>query len=495
MLELGENPTLCRNGKRLYVKSDTATVSKFSSKKNDICICCPLDLEEGIFMSELQNEWLRTDVVYEYAERRARLLAAGFVGSLAVGAETVLEPLQQDTNTSTLLYAVQMASLGDTLSERMLETNVTTDIAERLFKAGHQTEVELQYYSSALYQNGRKLTDVLANTFKYATLNSIMYRRSMHDITNGFLFNDLISEGILETHHVLVFSQATKDLATSKDYNFYKATDTCSVQMLLSKNNKIYLQTALVAGKKSASATRHDSEAIMAVAKQNGTQMNITDVDDTARTVLLVPKANINGIEDIVAQYDKAAGDTFYGQDVHQQNYQQYASECYKRDFSQITSAVKAQLLAEAHLFTSAIEVIERLDYLSERLSVQQSVQDKTILSDVFGPLAARHIEDARKYLEIGDTARAQVAMRKAQDSADSSSCPLFKRNGQAEGQNSDNKVSKSKFMNCPHCKARVYDDPCATFLKCWDCKASALFGQSFKGNKKTKNEQFLLAA
>lgn len=41
-----------------------------------------------------------------------------------------------------------------------------------------------------------------------------------------------------------------------------------------------------------------------------------------------------------------------------------------------------------------------------------------------------------------------------------------------------DQGPSKKKWMNCPHCTADVYDDPCAKVLSCWDCKAKVVNGR-----------------
>lgn len=59
------------------------------------------------------------------------------------------------------------------------------------------------------------------------------------------------------------------------------------------------------------------------------------------------------------------------------------------------------------------------------------------------------------------------------------------------------------KHMSCPFCTAKVYDDPCARVLKCYDCKAKVVDGQVVsKGDggskartKKQKAAQFALAA
>jgi len=38
--------------------------------------------------------------------------------------------------------------------------------------------------------------------------------------------------------------------------------------------------------------------------------------------------------------------------------------------------------------------------------------------------------------------------------------------------------TSTKKMMTCPYCSAKVYDDPCAAILKCWDCAATVVNGR-----------------
>lgn len=49
----------------------------------------------------------------------------------------------------------------------------------------------------------------------------------------------------------------------------------------------------------------------------------------------------------------------------------------------------------------------------------------------------------------------------------------------------------RKKRMNCPHCTAVVFDDPCASGLSCWDCRAK-VFSETamYKGNGGSKKKK-----
>ncbi|MGH7241622.1 MAG: hypothetical protein ACREGB_04980 [Candidatus Saccharimonadales bacterium] len=55
-------------------------------------------------------------------------------------------------------------------------------------------------------------------------------------------------------------------------------------------------------------------------------------------------------------------------------------------------------------------------------------------------------------------------------------------------GGNDNEGSSTKKTMSCPFCTAKVYDDPCARILKCWDCKAAVVDGRVvYKGDGGSK--------
>jgi len=116
----------------------------------------------------------------------------------------------------------------------------------------------------------------------------------------------------------------------------------------------------------------------------------------------------------------------------------------------------------------------------------------------VFGAEAAKHIDEARAFYEAGDYERANQSMKAAQKADTSGSCPLFKELTSLSSNDNDpntneEEKSEAKWMNCPHCEARVFADPCAKILKCWDCKAAVIHGVTIAGDggsKKRKAEK-----
>src|SRR5690606_17176880 len=134
----------------------------------------------------------------------------------------------------------------------------------------------------------------------------------------------------------------------------------------------------------------------------------------------------------------------FYGEAKAHQNYQAFAEECKKRNesFTDVVNHITSQLLREAHTFETPLEAIERLDYLSERFCVKQAMSDTSINEAVFGRVAAGHIQDDRRLYQQGDYLGADQAMRSAQRTANSSSCPLFKQMSDqiSQANDSDNK-------------------------------------------------------
>ncbi|MDB5163571.1 MAG: hypothetical protein JWS12_188 [Candidatus Saccharibacteria bacterium] len=440
-------------------------------------------------------QWLLAEQAYPELDRRANEQTARQLGSLALAREVRIENIEQVPNESTLLAAIQLGALGDETSRRVVRTNVATDIAERLFKAGHQTKIWLEFSGGRLLQDGRQLIDIHKNTLQFATLNPVMERRAKTELKNALLFQELLAAGALDEYDIVVFSPCPEDVATKKAYGFFADTDSCSIQMLRKTPQGIMLETALVAGKRNPTAARHDIAAIQAIAKQNNLNLSSSDGDGMLNHVLLVPRqATPRGVSDVVAQFDQAAGGTFYGQAKPRQNYEQFAKECQVRNdsFVDTVEQITAQLLKEAHAFTSPMEVLERLDYLSERFSVARAKSDLSIDAAVFGDVSARHIVLARRHYQNGDYDQANKEMQQAKNTANSTSCPLFK---EADGDKSDatknDEKSGKKWMSCPYCQAKVFDDPCAQVLACWDCKAIVVNGRvKYKGDGGSQKRQ-----
>jgi hypothetical protein len=453
--------------------------------------------------AEIQTEsWQRVDIAYAEFVPQVEERLARTMGAIAL-AEVVEVCSVEEQNPSTLLAGLQEAALGDAASKAMVDKNVATDVSERLFKIGRGGKpIELDISAdNRILQHGRHVVDIQANTFKHTRLNEVMQRRSKAEMRNLLFVEALLPTGVLDDHAVLTWSPATQDEVTKEKYNFFVDTDSCSVQLLSKIGDKMELQTALVAGKKHASAPRHDLQAIQTIADEESLDLIASDADEVVQYMMLVPKSLVpDGINDVVQRYDETVGGVFYGQESTRSDYQDFARECVEREaaFSGIVSKISDQLIREAHLFKTPFDAIKRLDELSEQYCVVQATEDVSLDAAVFGLQAAVHIEEARRALANGDEIAASQAIEQAQKTATSGSCPLDKSMiNSGDKDKDDSSDGKKKWMNCPHCKAKVYDDPCASVLACGGCRAMVVHGHVVsKGNtaRKAKKAEAALA-
>lgn len=448
----------------------------------------------GTATPEQTEQWLAARQAFPEVAQMADQRTAWFLGGLALQGEVSVERVTDPSNESTLMAAVQLAALGDKQSEQVVFNNVSSDVVERMQRVAAQTKIKLQITGNEFRQEQRSLIDVNQNTFLHTVLNAEMFGRATSQLKNGHLFNGLLEAGVFEKYDALVFEPCSTDEQTKRDYNFFQDTDSMSVQLLKVEGHGAVLETALVAGKKTPDSPRHDMEMIKVLAESKQLELVPTEVNGMVQYVMLLPKKDTpRNIEDVVAECDDITG-TFYGQAKPRQDYREYAKQCYElnESFNDIVETITATLLNEAHAFTSPIEVIHRLDYLSGRLCVRRARTDKRIDLMVFGAEAAMHIDEARAFYEAGDVERGNQAMQKAHQADTSGSCPLFKelssmRSKDDGSGNSEEEKSEAKWMNCPHCEARVFADPCAKILKCWDCKAAVIHGVTIAGDGGSK--------
>ena len=437
----------------------------------------------GMFETAPDKQWLLAENAFPEVQAEARQAVTHFLGGVAVRGETGEKMSAEAPNDASLMAAAQLAAMGDERSRKVVTTNVATDVAERLFKAAHQTTVRMEMVDGQLQQDGRKVTDVHRNTLEHTVLIEEMMRRTKYELNNALLFERLHRAGVLQKYDALVLSPSstTMTLQQKKDYGLFIDTESCSIQYLRADGNDITLETAFVAGKRTPDSERHDLQAIQAMAAQRGIELAVDDGSELLKHVLLVPKDEVTGVADVVEWYDDAAGGTFYGQDAPRQDYHEYAKACEERahGFDGIVESIVNQILAEAHTFRTPLEAIMRLDELSEEFSVKHAVGDVSIDAAVFGETAAMHIQEARFFIQQGQFDRAEASMELAQQTADSSSCPLFKgASGEGGGDSSDPSsasgegASEKKWGHCPYCKALVYVDPCAKKITCRDCTA-----------------------
>lgn len=448
-----------------------------------------------VFEQEPSSRLVLAQEAFPELGEEARLEATHFLGSIAVRGEqeaTVEE--DSSVHSTSLMAATQMAALGDAEARAMIQTNVATDVAERLFKAAHQTEIFMKMVDGRLVQNGRPLTDIHRNTLTQTVLIPEMMKRTVYELNNAMLFERLHRRGLLDQYDAVVFSPSSTTMTEGqkKDYGLFVDTESCSIQYLTAKGNDVTLETAFVAGKVTPDSERHDLVAIHTLAAERGLELDTSDGSGLIRQVMLIPKNHVQGVADVVKWYDDAAGGTFYGQQAPRQDYREYALECLERgkSFGNIVEMITERLIQEAHTFRVPLDANLRLDELSEELSVERAVHDNSIDPAVFGETAAKHIADARFFAERGEIDRAEAALTLAKETAESGSCPLFKGSeSEGEGSSSSNGnnnegAGEKKWGHCPYCRAKVFVDPCAKRISCWDCTALVVNGSIIsKGN------------
>ena len=126
---------------------------------------------------------------------------------------------------STLLYATQMAALGDIAADRTVSTNVATDVAERLYKV-HRSRVCLEFKGGQIEQNGRKLTEINLNTLKHTVLTDEMLKRTKLNLKNVLMLEELASRGVLDRYDALIFSPSSTRMTDEekRKYGFMFST-------------------------------------------------------------------------------------------------------------------------------------------------------------------------------------------------------------------------------------------------------------------------------
>jgi hypothetical protein len=446
-----------------------------------------------------QVTWSLASELVPDLEREAQRRTIQFLGGVAIRGEAGEPIAPAESNKSNLMTATQLAAMGDAQARRMIYNNAATDVAERLFKAAHQTKIQMHMVDGHLEQEGRLLTDIHRSTLEHTVLNGEMLRRTKSELKNALLFEQLHQRGILRDYDAVVFSPSSTTMspAEKKSYGLFVDTESCSIQYLTATGDSVVLETAFVAGKITPESDRHDIAAIRRLAGMHGLELKTTDGTDMLQHVLLIPKAQTKGVADVVEWYDDAAGGTFYGQAVPRQDYHQYAESCLRRsaEFDDMVQEIVAQLISEAHTFTQPMDAILRLDELSGQFSIKRAIHDVSIDEAVFGRQAAQHVRDARFFMEQGDIGRAEDSLAQAQATNESSSCPLFKGetgNGDPQGSGAqEEEPSEKKWGHCPYCRALVFVDPCAKRIACWDCTALVVNGKIIStGNGGTRKRQ-----
>lgn len=430
---------------------------------------------------EKEKQLTFTAVEHAYPElyEQARQLSAKELGAVAV-ANTVSLDLVDET--ATLKTTIAQARQGDMQAYMSLEANVATDVAERLFKAAHVSSVTLQSTPEGLSQNGRSSRDIHKNAYQHMDLNSVMLERTKLEHQNAVLFDLLHAHDVLDTHDALLFEMTPFDELTRQKYNFFTNTDSISTQYLSKQSGGQYvLETAMIAGKTSPYATRHDARVIRSILTSSGLEIEDMSDNESVKHMLLLPKGQVSGVQDIVKQVDDVVGGTFYGQAMPIQDYERHRLVCEQRSlqFNDVVAEITNELLAGDQDFRTPMDALKKLDELSDKYCVQYALTQKDIDLAVFGKAAAEHIEHARSLAAAGDSGGAEGALAAAHEVSTSGSCPTSfssttqQNESDAKSGSSLNASSGLKRMTCPYCGEQTVGDPCAAAISCGKCRAS----------------------
>lgn len=412
--------------------------------------------------------WQRADIAYPELAREASEQASKFLGHIAIDHLVQVEPVNKKVNASTMLAAAQLGRLGDKTSQEVVFMSALTDLPERLLKSKNETVVHMQIVDGHLVQNDRKNTDVFGNVFVHTKLNDVMFGISRDQLSNAYLFDELISSGVLDSFDALVVSCAPTDLETKRKYNYFD-NDAVSMQLLIKHGDEAELQTAFVAGKVAPDAPRHDLETIKTVALNNGVDIQNVSEEQMVQFVFLIAKGTLpNGVTTIVEQFDDANGGTFYGEAEPRQNYKEFSKMCRERDYSAIAWGIARQLIDESINFKEPMDALRRLNKLSGKAAVLHSIDNYEIDVRIFGPEAAEYVQLARHALEIGDVNGFEKMLGWALATERSGSCPLDMTSGGFDSMGALN-------FECPSCKATNTRPIEGKVSKCQSCNSTAV--------------------
>ncbi len=422
-------------------------------------------------------------------DAETRLRAARFIGSVVMGQPGLVEVCSVEKPIESLFDALQLANEGDTNAISMVKTNVRTDVIERTIKTGHvMSKVPLLINEEGkVTQYGQSMDSIQANSLRYASENEVIRERTEAETRNAFRIEQLNREGFFEEYSFVVISRAADNMSADEmtDAGFFTDTMSCAIQVTSKHGDGLATEPAFVSGIKQRGEVRHDGETVVKLGAELGVDLSGKSAAEIIDTPLLIHNSLIpNGVIDIVKLYDDCAGGTFFGEQKPRQDYPAYLNICKSREqtFTPKIEAITSELIGEAPVIHSPLQAVERLHKLSGKHMVEYAVVHRTVDPRVFGHEAAASIERARTFAENGDYQAAAIETQKAQVSEKSSSCPTSRGSDKSSesGDNSDgtSESSGSKWMNCPFCKAKVFGDPCATRLKCGDCKAQVVNGK-----------------
>lgn len=394
----------------------------------------------------------------------------------------------------TLKHAINAAANGDKKARKVVEANTRTEAYEITFKSGHVSEARIEIGPNGLSQYGQSMTDVYINSVRFASKSPEIYRRTVPEVRNGMRIESLQRQGLLKDNYLVVFSRYGDGWSDDQGRSFglFPDTKSCSIQAITETSpTELCQQSAFVAGVKEKGAERHDAETVTAVGRMLNVDFGGKSDYETIDMAILVPKRIMpNGVTDVVKMYDQAAGGTFFGESKPVENYEAYVEKCRRREegLSSTVEIALERLIAESINIATPKQATDRLHKIVEEELAERSKMDRTINPNVFGAVAAAHIENSRNLYDAGDIEGADKAMAQAKRTAKSGSCARSSEDSSDDSNDSttendssdsaDEEDSGKRWMTCPFCKSKVFEDPCASRIKCSDCTAEVVNGQ-----------------
>lgn len=400
--------------------------------------------------------------------------AAEFIGSVVVEASISqsqsTESESEQQNYYSLRDAIQEAARGNEHARAMVRQNVASDVVERTIKSGHITKVDLAVDEhGVVWQHGQTDADIQANTLKYGSKNPTMFMRSKAETRNKFRIREAYEQGLLRDNVLVVFSRAPDQDEMSEEeaheQGFFGNTMSCAIQVTsLTSANKLQIENGFVAGKKNWDAPRHDADTLAKIGDKLKVDFRGKTATEQIDMAIVVPRSVVpNGVIDVVGWWDECADGTFFGEDKPNQDYLEYREKCFARE-SELAGRIDKitnQLISEASMLTTPEVASMRMSELSASEMIEQSVEDRSIDTRVFGISAAYRIEQARYFADIGEHERTKSLVAQAKLIEESNSCPGGLKRKQDlldnEHQNEDKdeeKLEDCEFTSkeCPKC-------------------------------------------
>lgn len=355
---------------------------------------------------------------------------ARFIGAVLANHTVEIQASEVEKPIESLFDAIRRAAEGDKQAEKVIELNARTDVIERTIKVGHVMDPVPLFINEQgkVVQHGQSYDSIQANSLRHAAENPIMRARTEAEARNAFRTERLNREGFFDDGYSMVVFSRAEDLP-----GFFTATMSVAIQVTRKQGNGLAVETAFVAGVAEPGAEQHDDLTIVSLAATFGVDLSGKTPAEIIDTPLLIK--DMTAI-DLVKRYDDCAGGTFFGENKPRQDYEQYHQTCHQREqgFAPKVAAIKAELIAEAHLIHSPVQATQHLHKISEKHMVEHAITDHSIDARVFGP-GAMHVVQARMYEEAGNHEAARQETARAKETAVTSSCPDGSSATRAEGQ------------------------------------------------------------